>query len=197
MISYLEGKLAANSPTHLMVDVGGVGLFVHIPLSSYEVTRELGSTVRVLTHMHVREDALALYGFFTEAERDLFEMLIAVSGIGPPMAQKIMSGVAIADFQRQILSEDIRGLTKIKGVGQKLAQRMVLELKDRISEIAPEGAEAGVEKEAMGLVEEAATALVGLGAPPLQARKLVVHVIQEFGEDLAVEEVIRQALKRM
>lgn len=197
MIAYLEGRLAEKNPTHLVVDVGGVGFFVHIPLSSYDPAQEVGATVRMLTYLHVREDAMLLYGFATQAERDLFALLISVSGIGPPMAQKILSGVAIADFKRLVLAEDVRGLMKIKGIGQKLAQRLVLELKDRMGTISAEGAEVAVAEGAMNLLEEATAALVGLGANPLQARKVVGLVLQETGDAVPVEQVIRQALKRI
>jgi Holliday junction DNA helicase RuvA len=197
MISYLEGRLAAKSPTHFIVDVGGVGLYVHIPLSSYDTAQEIGETIRVLTHLNVREDAMTLYGFMTEAERDLFEMLISVSGIGPPMAQQILSGVSIVDFQRLVLAEDVKGLTRIKRIGQKLAQRLVLELKDRVGAVVPEGVEEVVEEGALGQLDEATAALIGLGANPLQARKVVTRVIQEDGDGMAVEEVIRLALKRI
>lgn len=197
MVSYLEGRLAAKSPTHLIVDVGGVGLYVHIPLSSYDGAQEVGKTVRVLTHLHVREDAMALYGFMTQAERDLFEMLISVAGIGPPLGQKILSGVSVADFQRLVFAEDIKGLTRIKGIGQRLAQRLVLELKDRVGTLAPEGLEETVSEEALDQLEEATRALIGLGTNPLQARRVVALVIKEGGDEVAVEEVIRLALKRI
>lgn len=197
MITHLEGKLAAKSPTHFVVEVGGIGFYVHIPLSSYDRAQEVGETILVLTYLHVREDAMALYGFLTEAERDLFEMLISVSGIGPPMAQQVLSGVSIADFQRLILAEDVKGLTRIKRVGQKLAQRLVLELKARIGSISLEGAEETVSERALSQLEEATEALIGLGTNPLQARKVVTQAIQEDGDGMAVEEVIRLALKRI
>ena len=198
MISFLEGRLAARSPTHFIIDVGGVGFHVHIPLSSYDASREIGATLKVLTHLHVREDAMALYGFATEAERDLFKMLISVSGIGPPMAQNILSGVSIVDFCRLVAVEDAKGLTRIKGIGQKLAQRLVLELKERIGLISPEeGIAEAIEGAALDLQEEATMALIGLGANPLQARKAVGQVIRADGDGLPVEQVIRRALKRI
>ena len=199
MISYLEGKLAEKHPTHCVIDVGGIGLHVNIPLSSYDAIQEVGASVRVLTHLHVREDALALYGFSTAAERELFELLIGVSGIGPPMAQRILSGISIADFKRLVVGEDARGLTRIKGVGQKLAQRLILELKDKIGVIVPEDPGVGDDLEggSLDLLEEATAALIGLGANPLQARKVVTQVIHGGDGALAVEEIIRRALRRI
>ena len=199
MIAYLEGKLAEKHPTHFVLDVGGVGLFVHIPESSYDVAQAVGDRIKILTHLHVREDALALYGFSTEAERDVFELLIGVSGIGPPMARNILSGISIGDFKQFVAAEDARGLMQIKGVGQKMAQRLILELRDKIGAIAPEGAEdlPPIEGEAVNILEEAAAALTGLGATPLQARKVVARVIQADGGGLSVEEVIKRSLRQV
>ena len=195
MIRYLEGKLVAKAPTQLVVDVGGVGFHVEIPVSSFEAFPEPGDKATVLTHLHVREDVLALYGFATEVEREVFELLISVSGIGPPMAQRILSGVSIADFRRQVAAEDVKGLTRIKGVGQKLAQRLVVELRDRIGSI--DAAEPGtdVDPESVDQLEEAVLALVGLGSNPLQARKVVAQVLKDDGDGMPVEELIKRALK--
>lgn len=199
MITHLEGKLAEKNPTHFVIEVGGVGLLVHIPESSYDVSQAVGDRIKMLTYLHVREDALALYGFSTEAERDLFEILIGVSGIGPPMAQRILSGMSIADFKQFVLAEDARGLMRIKGVGQKMAQRLILELRDKMGAIVPDAGEDGVpmDGKAMSVLEEATTALVGLGATPLQARKVVAQVFRGEGEGLSVEEVIKRSLRQM
>ena len=196
MISYLEGTVVAKNPTDLVVDVGGIGFFVHIPLSSYEAIQDVGTTARILTYLYVREDAMALYGFATEGERELFEMLISVSGIGPPMAQKILSGISVADFKRFISTEEATGLTRIKGVGQKLARRLVVELRDKVAGISF-GPEAGVatEGDAGDRLEEATSALVGLGANPFRARKAVMRVFREDRDGMSVEEIIRQALR--
>lgn len=197
MIAYLEGKLAVNSPTHLVVDVAGVGFFVHIPMSSYDSGRGRGETVKLLTHLHVRDDALTIYGFATEAERDLFELLISVSGIGPPLAQKILSGVQIRDFRRLVVSDDAPGLTRIKGIGRKLAQRLVLELKDRIGDVPDDDGMERVSPVAAGRAEEAAKALEGLGVPQVKARSVVNHAIGDKGNEAPVEEIIREALRRL
>ena len=138
---------------------------------------------------------MALYGFATEAEREVFELLISVSGIGPPMAQRILSGVSITDFRRQVVGEDVKGLTRIKGVGQKLAQRLVVELRDRIGSMSAADPGGEVEPGSVDQLEEAVLALVGLGSSPLQARKVVAQVLREDGEEMPVEELIRRALK--
>ena len=197
MFAYLEGKLVENNPTHLIIDVAGVGFYVQIPFSSYNASHPPGENLRILTHLHVREDALTVYGFATEAERDLFEMLISVSGIGPPLAQKILSGVQIRVFRKLVASEDARGLTQIKGIGQKLAQRLVLELKDRVGEVPEDEVRDRVSPEVAGRAEEAAMALTGLGVPHIQARNVVNRVIGDQGNEAPVEEIIREALRRL
>ena len=104
MIDYVSGKLAENAPTHVVIDVGGMGIHLNTSLSSFETARKVGDPVRLFAHLHVREDVLALYGFSTDAERTLFRLLIGVSGIGPPMAQKILSGISIGDFRQLVLA---------------------------------------------------------------------------------------------
>lgn len=188
MISHLFGTLAEKAPTHLVVEIGGVGLNVRIPLSSFDPDLRVGTTVKLLTHLHVREDALTLYGFFTVAERRLFELLITVTGIGPPMALNILSGVPVRRFEQLIASEDTSGLTSIKGIGQKLARRLVIELKDCISLPSMDEADP---------TEEATAALMGLGTSPSQARRAVQEVVQAGEGGSGVEEVIRRALKRI
>ena len=196
MIAFLEGELVEKHPTHVLINVNGVGYHVNIPLSSYESLEVIDERAKVLTYLHVREDVMALYGFASMAERDLFVLLIGVSGIGPPMALTILSGIPISDFRRLIAAEDARGLTRIKGIGQKLAQRLVLEMKDKINQISPEE----FTPDAVGqadpdILDEAAAALAGLGANPVQARKIVATVLAEMGDDAPIEEVIKRALK--
>jgi Holliday junction DNA helicase RuvA len=196
MIAYLEGRLTEKHPTHFIIDVGGVGFHVQVPLSSYEDIEVVDGRVKVLTHLHVREDIMALYGFATMAERDLFQLLIGVSGIGPPMALKILSGTPIADFKRMIAAEDSLGLTRIKGVGPKLAQRLVLEVRDKIGAIAPtefRSEDLGASNQDM--LAEATAALAGLGTNPIQARKVVATVLQDMGDQVTIEQVIKRALR--
>ena len=195
MIDFVEGRLAVCSPTHLVVEVGGVGLHLNIPLSSFDTSKNPGDTARYLTHLHVREDVLALYGFATDMEREVFRLLIGVSGIGPPMAQKILSGIALNDFVGLVQAEDAKGLTRIKGIGPKMAQRLVLELKDRVGDIGVDGSAPAAEDGDSSLVAEATAALIGLGANAAQARKIVEQVAESG--DLTVEEIIKEALRKI
>ncbi|HEV2095201.1 MAG TPA: Holliday junction branch migration protein RuvA, partial [Chthoniobacterales bacterium] len=133
MITFLEGKLEAALPTQALLEVGGVGYEVLIPLSSYDRLPAPGSAVRILTHLHIREDAHILYGFMSGAERDLFRLLVNhVSGIGPKLALAVLSGMSVNHFKTAVVNNDVASLAKISGLGKKTAERIVLELKDKL-----------------------------------------------------------------
>lgn len=197
MIAYLEGKLIEKNPTHLILDVAGVGYSVNIPVSSYANVGEVGETVKVLTYQYVREDELKLFGFSTKPEKDLFELLISVNGVGPKVALGILSSISVEDFQRSILEEDLDVLTHISGVGKKIAQRLIVELKEKLTKV-----DLRVEKE-IGIKErisvsvegEAVLALVSLGYNKFDAKKAVEKVASESKESLPIEELIKSALK--
>ena len=173
-----------------------MGLQVQIPLSSYDPGRAPGDEVRLLTYLHVREDALTLFGFATEAEREMFLLLIGVSGIGPPLAQRVLSGMAIREFKRLVAAQDVKGLTQISGVGKKLAERLVFELKDRIDVLSVPGGN-GVAVPAEGPEAEATAALIGLGVDPVKVRKVLSDIHKAEGDGLPVEQLIKEALKRI
>jgi Holliday junction DNA helicase RuvA len=197
LIAYLEGKLIEKNPTHLILDVNGVGYSVNIPVSSYSHLGEIGVTVKVLTYQHVREDELKLYGFSSRQEKDLFELLISVNGVGPKVALGILSSISVENFQRSILEEDLDVLTHISGVGKKTAQRLIVELKEKLSKVDL-GVEKGVEiKERIGasVEDEAVLALVSLGYNKFDARKAVGKVKSESEESLPIEELIKRAFK--
>ena len=204
MIAYLEGKLIEKSPTHLILEVNGVGYSINIPVSSYANIGEIGEIVKVLTYQYVREDELKLYGFSSRQERELFELLISVSGVGPRLALGILSSISVEDFQRSVLGEDLDVLIHISGVGKKTAQRLILELKEKLGKVDL-GVEKGIEvKERVSVpVEEAVLALVSLGYNKLDARKAVQLVMSEANlkanseteESLPIEELIKRALK--
>src|SRR5207248_5158735 len=133
MITFLDGKLVSALPTQAIVNVGGVGYEVLIPLSSYDKLPAVGQPVHILTHLHVREDAHILYGFVTAPERDLFRLLVNhVSGIGPKLALAVLSGMSVNNFKTAVVNNDVASLSKISGLGKKTAERIVLELKDKV-----------------------------------------------------------------
>jgi len=194
MISYLEGRLKVKSPTQIVLEVNGVGYLIRIPLSTYENLGQIGEKVRVFTHLHLRQDAIQLYGFFTEEERSLFESLINISGIGPRLAQGILSGIEVGDFQRYVARGDVDSLVTIPRVGRKTAQRLVVELKEKFGggewkEKPPE--------ERGGPEEEALLALLSLGYKREPARRAVEKVLTKAEGPLPVEELIREALRHV
>src|SRR6266550_341600 len=133
MITFLEGTLTTSLPTQAIIGVNGVGYEVLIPLSSYDKLPAVGQPVRMLTHLHVREDAHILYGFMTPAERDLFRLLVNnVTGIGPKLALAVLSGMSVSNFKAAVVNSDVAAISKISGLGKKTAERIVLELKDKL-----------------------------------------------------------------
>ncbi len=197
MIAYLEGKLVEKSPTRLIVEVNGVGYSVDIPVSTYSNLAETGEMVKVLTCQQVREDELKLYGFVTKPEKDLFELLINVNGVGPRMALSILSCIPVAEFQRSVLQEDLDILTAISGVGKKTAQRLIVELKEKLSKMdLGERRELKDEEPRFAPAhEEAVLALVSLGYTKPDAKRALEAVVVEIREPLPVEELIKRALK--
>lgn len=195
MISFVSGKLVEKTPAYVVVETNGVGFKLWIPLSSYQALGEVGESVCVLTHLHVREDVLQLFGFATPEERDLFQLLISVTGVGPRLAQGILSGISVEEFKQSVRNQDINMLTSAPGVGKKTAERLVLELREKIGESITEGPL--IPQHAVSPAgEEAVLALVSLGYKRTRAQELVQGVLREESS-LAVEEVIRRVLRRM
>ena len=195
MISYLRGKVAFKAPMQAVIDVGGVGYGISISLVTYDQLPIIGEEVLLFTHMHVREDRMELFAFADEGEREVFEMLIGVSGIGPSLALTILSGMSLRDLQEAIVHERVSELTGIKGIGKRTAERLVLDLRDKvslsadISEIETQG-ETG-----SAISEEVAMALMALGMTPSEARQAVMKAIERNGSDLTVQQLIKFALK--
>ncbi len=196
MITYLHGSLVKRSPTEIIVDVGGVGYAVHISLSTYEQLPEINSEIHILTFYHVREDAQLLYGFMSESEREMFKLLIGVSGIGPRMAQTILSGIRPDELIKTISLGAISTLTSIPGVGKKTAERLVVELKDKVIKL--EGTEKifDLPTSSSSIRNEALTALVSLGFTREKAEQSLRSVLNEMdGKTISVEELIKRALQ--
>lgn len=196
MITYLEGKLVEENPTYIVVENGGVGYFVHIPLSSYKKFPSCTEGIKVFTHMHVREDAIQLYGFSTEAERRLFRMLISVSGVGPRLAQSVLSGISVDQFKRCMADNDLFPLTAIPGIGRKTAQRLLVDLKEKFADAAP-GVAVGesLKKDLSPLDRDAAKALVSLGCKAREAERLIRLAREKLPEEPSLEELILRALQ--
>ncbi|MEO8275125.1 MAG: Holliday junction branch migration protein RuvA [Thermoanaerobaculia bacterium] len=195
MIGWLSGKVVQAAPDRLILDVGGVGYLVAVPLSTYyEVQKaEAGSVVRLFIHTHVREDALALYGFWTEREKELFERLIAVSGIGPRLAQVVLSGMAPDELIAALAAGDVAKLVRIPGVGKKTAERMVVELRDKLQALA---AQLPAARATAASDDDLVAALVNLGYKPALAEG-AVGAARKDSPDAAFHELLRLALRRL
>ena len=196
MIGSLSGVLAFRSPPHLLLEVGGVGYEVEAPMSTFYTLPAVGQPTRLLTHLVVREDAHVLYGFATAQERTLFRNLLKVSGVGPRIALAILSGVTAAAFAQAVRGEDAGALTRIPGVGRKIAERLIVEMRDRLDEAGAGGPApvVGAPPQAAGAEAEAYSALVALGYKPGEATRL----LQGLGADRgawSTEELIRRALQ--
>ena len=195
MIARLQGTLLAKSPTEVVVDVGGVGYVVSIPLTTFERLGEVGGAVTLLTHLHVREDSMQLFGFASEEERSMFRLLLAVSGIGPKLAQTILSGIPAADLRSHIAAGNIGALTAVPGVGRKTAERLVVELKEKLSRL-PWGGEQGAPAGTSGVREEALLALTSLGYPRTAAERAVRSALHSSpGAGDSLEALIKAALR--
>lgn len=194
MIGYLRGTLLSLRPEEVLLDVGGVGYAVHIPLSTYYELESCprGQPVGLYIHTHLREAELALFGFWTEGEKRLFERLIAVSGIGPRLARVILSGIGPEELTAALVSGDAARLTAVPGVGRKTAERMVLELQERVGDLAVEGPSPSV----VPADREVVSALVNLGYKTSQAEKAVTQARREFPE-AEFHELLRSSLKRL
>jgi holliday junction DNA helicase RuvA len=199
MITFLEGKLVSALPTQATVDVNGIGYEVFIPLSSYDKLPTVGQAIRILTHLAVREDAHILYGFMTVPERDLFRLLVNnVSGIGPKLALAVLSGMSVSNFKTAVVNSDITAISTISGLGKKTAERIVLELKDKLGVAAAwEAATAAhAPTPEQEQANEAVLALIALGYKQVDAHK-AVRDLQTQGQAKSAEELVKLALKKM
>jgi holliday junction DNA helicase RuvA len=199
MIGHLKGQLLQKKPNVILMDVHGVGYEIFIPLTSfYELPGE-GSEISLKIHTHVREDALILFGFHTQREKDLFLKLISISGIGPKLAIAILSGAQVEELAQAIAEGNLVRLTAIPGVGRKTAERLVLELKSQIAPfLLPE--QAATVKQAGGpspLEEDILSALVNLGYPRASAEKALSMVLRSAECERTFEEVLRSTLRRL
>ncbi len=198
MIAQLEGVLSEKTPIRIILDVNGVGYDLLIPISTFDKLGEVGSKIKLLTYLHVRDDILQLFGFSTLKEKGMFTHLISVAGIGPKLALGILSGRTVDGLTRSIVNGDTANLTQLSGVGKKTAQRILIELRDKLakeiteSELAP----ASGEPLSNGKLEEAVLALVSLGHNRNTAETTLLKVLEAV-PDLALDELIKRALQNI
>ena len=194
MITQLQGKLVEKNPTHVVIDCHGVGYFVNISLNTYSALPE-GEAIKLYTYLQIKEDAHTLYGFLTKAEREVFVLLLSVSGVGASTARTMLSSLTAAHVRSAIINGDVATIQAVKGIGAKTAQRVVLDLKDNMLKLQD------FEEVSINTLntnkEEALAALEVLGFVRKQAEKVVDIIIKSSSEELSVEEIIKQALKRL
>jgi Holliday junction DNA helicase RuvA len=196
MITFVQGVLVEKEPERAVVNVGGLGYEVFIPLSTYDRLPLVDEPVKVLTYHHVREDAHLLYGFATEDERDLFNRLLAVSGIGPKIALAALSGMSVRELKASIVGADVKRLSGISGIGKKTAERIVVELKDKISAGEALEAVAGADEAMPSEVRlrDTVMALIALGYKQQDALAMARKAAEKAGPDAPVEDLIRRSL---
>lgn len=197
MIVYVSGKLASKKPTEAVIDVGGIGYKMLIPTSTFEKLPKKGKETTLLTHHYVREDAITLFGFATDPERTVFNMMLAVSGVGPKLALAALSAMRPAEIRDRIIEGDSAMLTRIPGVGKKTAERLIIELRDRFEKIAFEGSRAlaGAPSAAESFRSDALAALEALGLSRVAAEKKIITVLRQRPDTSRAEDLIRLALR--
>jgi Holliday junction DNA helicase RuvA len=196
VIAYLRGRLFEKHPNRIVIDVDGVGYDVAVPLSTFYELGEPGDQIALRIHTHVREDALALFGFATRIEQELFERLIGVSGIGPKVALAVLSGIEPTELVTAIQRDDVARLTAIPGVGKKTSERIVLELKDRLQKTPVAPAKPGDRSAAPGLKDDVLSALINLGYHRPLAEKAVAAAVNGT-EGAGFETMLKQALREL
>lgn len=195
MIAYLSGKLAHKDPTYVLLEVSGIGYEVKISLHTYAAIKDK-EQLKLLTYLHIKEDAHTLYGFYEGTEKRLFTHLISVSGIGPGSALMMLSSLSPAELEHAIIHEDARTLSGVKGIGAKTAQRVILELRDKVLKGEVVNPAASLKPASHNTVrQEALSALVTLGINRLAAEKTLDTLVKQHGNALSLEELIKLALK--
>ncbi|HHT9114946.1 MAG: Holliday junction branch migration protein RuvA [Planctomycetes bacterium] len=193
MLDYIRGRVISKSPTRLILEVAGIGYLLHIPLSTFEKIHKHGE-VTILTQLFIREDQIKIFGFATGEERDLFQLLLSVNGIGPNTAITILSGSTVDDIKRAVINEDAKALERIKGVGKKTAERIILELKETIKEITT-SISTGMDVQQKAFVSDAVMALISLGYGRSIAEKAVSDAAKKLQTINNIEVLVREALK--
>jgi Holliday junction DNA helicase RuvA len=196
MYEYIIGKIISKDPTRVIVDVQGIGYLINIPLSTYEAIGQPDDKVKLLIHFKVREDDQSLYGFAKESERGLFRLLIDVSGIGARTAISILSGASVNEFKQRIMNQDVKALTLIPGIGKKTAQRIIVELSEKLPklDVGDSGDKPAKINTKSQVADEAIRALVSLGYNKVTAEKSVNKAVVNLGDNATLEQYIKTAL---
>ena len=201
MIAWLEGVLREQSPTRVVIDVGGVGYEVQVPLSTFTELPDPGQSVALHIHTHATEGAIQLFGFYAQAERVAFELLLRANRVGPRLAQTVLSGISPAELCEAIRSQDVGALRAVPGIGSKMAERILLELRDRLDELAAVIGELPQQQSVPRPIDAARdqtlSALINLGYSRSEAERVLDDAAREAGSDATLETLVRASLKRL
>ena len=189
MYDFIEGRLVSRETDRVVIQAGGIGYLLHVSLATYERLAE-GQTVRLYTHLYVREDCLRLYGFLNPDERTIYRKLVSVSSVGPEKALSFLSTLPLAQIQKAVTEADVAALTRVKGIGRKIAERIVVELRDALAVPLP-----GTESARPENVAQATSGMLSLGYRPHEAARAVDKAVKTLGKDAAMEDLIREALR--
>jgi Holliday junction DNA helicase RuvA len=199
MIARVSGKLLSKDTAHAVIDVGGVGYAVQIPLTTFYELPDEGSPVALYTHTHVRQDAILLFGFMRRRDRDLFQLIISVSGFGPRLALNILSGISMEELSRAVLEGDVKRLTNIPGVGRKMSERLVFEMREKIGKLPLGEGDApcrpGGDESLVRMRREAASALVNLGYRTALAEKAIEKVFRKGEPVPSLDVLLKESLR--
>ncbi|MBK8944701.1 MAG: Holliday junction branch migration protein RuvA [Ignavibacteriae bacterium] len=194
MIGYLTGKLISKKPNQILLSVNDVGFIINISLNTFEKISETEEKISLFTYLAVKEDSLTLYGFYSISEKELFEALISINGIGPKLAQNILSGISVDEFKDAIISKNLSRLVSIPGIGRKTAERMLIELREKIEKVSDQN----IEKDNFPFTvkDDATAALVGLGYNQKIAEKIIREIISQ-NPQITLENLIKESLKNL
>ena len=195
MIGYLTGKIISKKPTQVLLDVQGVGYLINISINTFDKLSEENSKISLYTYLSVREDSLTLFGFYTSSEKELFEILIGVNGVGPKLALGILSGISVNEFKDAVANNNVFRLVSIPGIGKKTAERMIMELRDKINKVIIDTS-SGANTASFAVKDDAIAALIGLGYNQKTA-ELTTRAILEKNPSLPIEDLIKESLKKL
>ncbi len=193
MIGHLTGKVISKKPTQIIIDVNGVGYLVNITLNTFDRISSETESVSLHTYLHVREGALDLYGFFTIAEKEMFELLISISGVGPKLAQGILSGIQIDELKEALRTGNLSRIVAIPGVGRKTGERLIIELREKVDKLSDDIDSPGLAPSKFTVKDDAVAALTGLGYNQKAADRIIRSIL-DSKPDLSIEDLIKEAL---
>jgi Holliday junction DNA helicase RuvA len=194
MIGYITGKIISKKPTQTLIDVNGIGYLVNTSINTFDKLSEEGETISLYTYLAVKEDSLTLFGFYTLAEKELFEILISINGVGPKLAQGVLSGISADEFKDAIVNNNISRLVAIPGVGKKTAERMMIELRDKIQNVST--SDSNLSSGSYSIKDDAVTALIGLGYNQKTADKIITNILSS-DQKISLEDLIKESLRNL